>query len=124
MADAVHYALGADDFGILEDLGAVGRHRRNHHRLPGRDLEGFAVQRHTLPAAQADDDLLMGVGMHLRAFAGLVFEDADLEVIAGDELAEGGGVLRRDQFVLDVAEVQYRHVASSLERPLLFTSRS
>src|SRR2546426_6915016 len=64
-------------------------------------------------------DLLLGVRVLLRAFAGLVAQHAELDSLAGDQAAEGARMLRRDELFLQLPDVVDRHLLGQgeIERP-------
>src|SRR6267378_2120359 len=119
VSSAADDALDADHFGVLEHRQAVREVGWNMDRLAGADVEHLAAEREAGSSLQQEQDLLLGVRMFLRAFAGPVAQDAELDLLAGDQAAESARMLRRDELFLQLLDVVDRHLLGEgeLERP-------
>src|SRR2546423_15159154 len=88
-------------------------------RLSRTDLELLLAERGARPTLDDEQDLLLRVRMLVRAFARLIAEQPELDVLTGDQLAEGARVLRSDQLVAHVAQLNEWHSGSDLVYKLL-----
>src|SRR3954453_16335572 len=87
----------------------VGRHVRH---FPRPELVAFAADPHAHPPGEDDENLLVRMRVLLRALARLEAQHADLDLLAGDEAAECGRVLRWDVLFLPRIElVDWHHAA-------------
>src|SRR6267143_4504954 len=112
-------ALDADDLGVLEHRQAMREVGWNVGRLARAEVEDLGAEREPGFPLQQEQDLLLGVRMLLRAFAGLVAQDAKLDSLAGDQAAKGARMLRRDELFLQLLEVVDGHLLGQgeIERP-------
>src|SRR5207237_9269891 len=121
-------ALDADDLGVLEHRQAVREMGWNMGRLAGAEVEHLGAEREPGSSLQQEQDLLLGVRVLLRAFAGLVAQQAELDSLAGDQAAEGARMLRRDELFLQLPDVVDRHylvrVRSSAQVERILSSSS
>src|SRR6267143_1338725 len=98
-------ALDADDLGVLEHRQAMREVGWNVGRLARAEVEDLGAEREPGFPLQQEQDLLLGVRMLLRAFAGLVAQDAKLDSLASDQAAKGARMLRRDELFLQLLDV-------------------
>src|SRR6266850_3228349 len=121
-------ALDADDLDVLEHRQAVREVRWNVNRLARADVEHLGAEREPGFPLQQEQDLLLRVSVFLRAFAGLVAQEAELDSLAGDQAAEGARMLRRDEIFLQLLEVVDGHylarVRSSAQVERILSSSS
>src|SRR6267378_1320062 len=112
-------ALDADDLGVLEYRQAVWQVGWNVDRLARADVEHLGAEREPGFPLQQEQDLLLGVRVLLRALAGLVAQDPKLDLLAGDQAAEGARMPRRDELFLQLPDVVDRHLLGEgeIERP-------
>src|SRR6267143_2315303 len=112
-------ALDADDLGVLEHRQAVREVGWNVDCLARADVEDLGAEREPGFPLQQEQDLLLRMRMLLRAFAGLVAQDAKLDSLASDQAAKGARMLRRDELFLQLLDVVDGHLLGQgeIERP-------
>src|SRR2546427_6415119 len=97
-------ALDADDLGVLEHRQAVREVGWNVGRLARAEVEHLGAERNPGFPLQQEQDLLLRMRMLLRALAGLVAQQAELDSLAGDQAAEGARMPRRDELLLQLLD--------------------